>query len=305
MSFIGFQQYAFAELSDINFFQYLHAKIEIPSSVVAGKQFTIGFVIQNQGASEVDNITILTHAESDIISLSGNGFTIPRLASDGSYATTMNFQVLPNATLGTQYVNMNFTSMIKDSLLDNNNSTSFYNNAFTIQITEKPKLDIQIIVPESIFANAEFPFQATITGQGTGLHNATVKIVYPPDLIFRGELEQAFSEVAQNVPITMTARLITNNTQVDIEHHIPFQVIVDYTDNSGEKKEQSATTSIVLRPRSMFELGTEGGFWIGNTYFSPTIDALGTIVTIGVPLSIFLYNRRMKKKSVTVAPAGH
>lgn len=285
----GLLQNSYADQSNVSFANNLMtADIDSPSSVVIGKQFTINIILTNHASYERDNVTVTVEGQSGILPISEKEFSVSQISGYGSYAKTMIFQVLPNATIGTQYMNMRFAV----------GQDAFYNNALLIHVTEKPRVEINIDAPDSIFANAEFPFQVNVEGQGTGLHNATIKISPPKDITFRGETLQTFTDIDKNTPITMSARLVTNNSQVDIEHHIPFQVFVDYTDDSGDKKEQSSTTSIILRPRSMFELGSEGGFWIGNTYFSPTVDSVGIVVAIGVPLIIHLY-KKSKKKRVT------
>ena len=82
-----------------------------------------------------------------------------------------------------------------------------------------------------------------------------------------------------------TSRIITLSEEVQTEYKVPFQILVRYTDDVGEEKEDSKTLSLVLRPRTLMELTTDGGIWIGNFFIAPYVS-LGTI--IGIPAGALL-----------------
>ncbi len=123
----------------------------------------------------------------------------------------------------------------------------------------------------------------------------------PSDVDFRGETLHTFSSIQQNVPISVTSRIITPSQEINTEYKIPFQVIVSYLDDVGQEETDSKTISLLMRPRTFMELTTDGGIWIGDFFIAPYVS-LGTIIGIpaGVIFSLVLrrkhYDKRGKKK---------
>jgi len=260
---------------------------------VAGKPFTISFLVTNTGTSEKQDITISIDGQSAFRPLSENTFHIPRLAGSGTYGTTIDFEVVPNATLGTQFINVNFTRVSNPDVFDATGDI-FYNTVLAIQISEKPRLAIRTITPDSIFANAEFPFEVEIEGLGTSLNDVDVQIIPPQEVTFRGETMHTFSFIESYVPIGMRSQLVTMELkEVGVEHYLPFEIIVNYLDDSGEQKTESKTVSLLLRPRGILELTTEGGIWVGGIFLAPYVS-IGTIVGIPVAAVITFLIKRTK-----------
>ena len=81
------------------------------------------------------------------------------------------------------------------------------------------------------------------------------------------------------------------------EQKIPFEVIVSYTDDIGNEVTDSKTIPMILRPRTMMEITSEGGIWIGDFFIAPYVS-IGTIVGIpaGTLFSIAIKRSLDKKK---------
>jgi len=115
--------------------------------------------------------------------------------------------------------------------------------------------------------------------------------VPPKDIDFRGETLHTFSSIQQNVPISVTSRIITPSQEISTQYKVPFQVMVTYTDDVGQEKTDSKTISLVMRPRTFMELTTDGGIWIGDFFIAPYVS-LGTIIAIPAGTIISLAIRR-------------
>ena len=81
------------------------------------------------------------------------------------------------------------------------------------------------------------------------------------------------------------------------EHKVPFEVIVRYTDDVGSEKIDSKTVPLVLRPRTLMEITTDGGIWVGDFFIAPYVS-IGTIVGIpaGTLFSLAIKRRFERKK---------
>ncbi len=166
------------------------------------------------------------------------------------------------------------------------------NIAVPILIIEQPKVTIHTITPESLFTNAEFPFTVEIISEDIDINDVRLEIIPPPDVDFRGETLHTFSSIQQNVPISVTSRIITPPQEINTEYKIPFQVIVSYLDDIGQEETDSKTISILMRPRTFMELTTDGGIWIGDFFIAPYVS-LGTI--IGIPAGT-IFSLALRKK---------
>jgi len=273
----------------IQFDRYAETTITYPTTVIIGQQFTVTFFVTNESSSvEITNIGISMDGQESFLPIGESQFTIPRLSTDGNFGKTFDFFVPINATIGRQYINLNFTV----------GDTTFHNDVLGITVSKEPQLVITTHSPDSIFTNAEFPFRVVIEGQGTDLTNVIIQIIPPDEITFRGEKQHTFSSIKKNTPIEITAQLVTiGHGEVDSEHFLPFSVIVNYTDDNGDKKMLSETTSLLLRPRSYFEWGPNAGLWIGDFYLAPTFS-IGTFVVPPLSLLIgYLIKKKRKKKN--------
>ena len=271
---------------------YIHTLITHPEGIIRGSDFTISLLTENQGSTDRFNATLKIMLPEKILSSNDEleGF-YGRVAGGGSYGKTITMYSFPNSTLGQHYINVDL------SHVDGNNER-FSSIALPITIREEPKLVITTSVQESIYSNAEFPFTVTIESQGSVLRDVTIKIIPPEIVTFRGQTQHTFSSLDRDTPISLRSELVTASTEeVGYEHYIPFQITVDYTDDTDTQRFTSETVSVLLRPKTFFEFGSEGGFWIGDFYFTPTVS-LSTF--IGIPAGLVgLYKwhkKRMKNK---------
>lgn len=166
--------------------------------------------------------------------------------------------------------------------------------ALPITIREEPKLVISTSVQESIYSNAEFPFIINVESQGSALRDVTIRIIPPEIVTFRGQTQHTFSSLDRDTPISLRSELITASAEeIGYEHYIPFQITVDYTDDTDTKRSTSETISVLLRPKAFFEFGSDEGFWISDFYFTPTIS-FGTL--IGIVFALIGMHKWRKKR---------
>lgn len=280
-------QNTFAETKTIEFDRNLKSIVTYPNGVVIGEKFTVLFLIENESTGEKQNIQVSLDGQSSFKPLGETNFMIPRLARYGEYGITLDFQVPFNATTGKQFFNLNFTT---------GTSETFFNTILEISITDEPQVMIRTSTPDSIFTDAEFPFEVEIESRGSDITDVSLQIIPPEDIIFRGEKLHTFSSIQKNNPISIRAQLITTGQgEVDVEHFLPFSIIVSYTDDFGAQKTESKTTSVLLRPRTHFEWGPNAGLWIGDFYLAPTIS-IGTFVGAPLGVIITLVYKKYKKK---------
>lgn len=280
---------AYAEIKSVKVDTYFYIDITYPTTVILDDKFTLTFIIRNTGSSaDIENIIISVDGQKVFIPIESSKIKIQRLAPKGSYGTTLDFLVPLSTTQGKQFFNINFTTSKDDGI--------FYNTIIPIMVTDQRQLVIRIITPDAIFTNAQFPFTVEIEGQGTNVKDVTVHIIPPEEITFRGEKQHVFSSIPKNTPVSIRAQLITlGQGEIDYEQFIPFTVNVEYTDDDGEKKKESKTVSLLLRPRTHFELGSNAGLWIGDFYLAPTIS-IGTIIAIPVGAIFSYYFRKWWQK---------
>jgi len=294
---ISLGENSFAITEKVTFDKVIEVSINYPDSVVAGQTFTINFIVENTASTERKYIFVSISGKPVFIPTNGDRFQIPRLSGYGSYGASLDFQVDPEATIGTQFLNLNFTRISDPEVFDGIEDV-FFNKVFPVNISEKPNLLIKTITPNSIFTDAEFPFEIQIEGIGTALYDVNVRIDPPDEINFRGETQHTFSFIERNTPITMRAQLVTTGQgEVGTEHYIPIEIQVEYTNEDGEQNTDSKTVSLLLRPRTFFEWGPDGGLWFGGVFLAPTIS-IGTIVGIpgGAILTLAIKRYRKKKK---------
>ena len=271
---------------------YVNTVITYPEGVVRGSEFNISFFIENKASLDRYNATMKISLPEKIFSSENElGFFFERIAGKSSYGKTITIQSFPNSTLGQHFINVDLSHI-------DSNGERFSSIAVAITVREEPKLVIKTNVQESIYSNAEFPFTITIESQGSDLTDVTVKIIPPEKITFRGQTLHTFSSLDRDTPISLRSVLVTASAEeVGYEHYIPFQITINYTDDTDTERSTSKTISILLRPKTFFEFGAEGGFWIGDFYFTQTIS-IGALIGIPVGLVGFYkwYKNRMKNQ---------
>ncbi len=220
---------------------------------------------------------------------------IDRLSTGGSYGGTITLESASSAHLGTHYLNAVYSQV----LLSHNETplpAMQKNIAIPIEIKKLPEVQINTSAPESIFTNAEFPFDVEIISKDIDIQNVLVEIRSPSDVSFRGQTTHTFSTVAKNIPLEVHSQIVTSPSEVTLEHKLPFEVSVKYTDDTGTERTISKTVSLLLRPRIFMEFTTDGGLWIGGFFLAPYVS-IGTLVCIpgGAPFSLLIH--RLQKKN--------
>ena len=272
-------------------------QITHPESSIVRRTFSISVLIENNGWEDKQDISlIITNTDNSVIAVGSNEIRIDRLSTEGSYGSTIDFKISSNATVGTHFLNILYSQVLVKNNEEPQMPTS-KNIAIPIMIKEQPKVTIHTITPETIFPNAEFPFEVEIISQDIDLTDVSVQIIPSDNILFLGEEIHSFSSIQQKVPVSISTQIKTPQQELGTEHKIPFQVIVSYTDDLGNEKTDSKTVPLVLRPRTFMELTTDGGIWIGNFFIAPYVS-IGTI--IGIPLgtlfSIAIKRSLNKKK---------
>lgn len=256
-------------------------QITHPESSIVGRTFSISVLIENKGWEDKQDISLtITNTDNSINAVDSNEIKIERLSTEGSYGSTIDFQVSSDATVGTHFLNIVYSQVLVQNNEEPQMPTS-KNIAIPIIIKEQPKVTIHTITPEAVFPNAEFPFEVEIISQDIELTNVNVEIIPSDNIEFVGEEIHSFSSIQQNIPVSINTQIKTPQQELAIEHKIPFQVIVSYTDDTGNEKTDSKTVPLIIRPRTFMELTTDGGIWIGDFFIAPYVS-IGTI--IGIPL---------------------
>ena len=268
---------------------YIDTLITYPEGVVRGSDFNISLLTENKGSTDRFNATVKITLPEKVLNSNDEleGF-YERVAGKSSYGRTFTIHSFPNSTLGEHFINIDLFHI-------DGSAERFSSVTLPITIHKEPKLVISTSVQESIYSNAEFPFIVNIESQGSALRDVTIKIIPPEIVTFRGQTQHTFSSLDRDTPISLRSELVTASTEeVGYEHYIPFQITVDYTDDTGTQRSTSETISILLRPKTFFEFGAEGGFWVGDIYFTPTIS-YGTL--LGIPIASFGFYKWYKKRA--------
>jgi len=270
-------------------------KITYPEEVVVGRTFSASVLVTNNGWEDKQDISFeFSSQDNSIVPVTSSEITIKKLAQGDSFGSSLDFTVQDNITSGIHFLNVKYSQV----LIANNEKPQppiFQDFAIPMKVIDEPEISTYTKTPESIFANAEFPFEVKVTSEDIDIKDVTIKVITPKDIEFRGETMHTFSKIGKNNPVSFTSRIITPVEEVNTEYKLPFEVIVEYTDDLEENKTESKTVSLVLRPRTFMELTTDGGIWIGDFFIAPYVS-LGTIIGIptGAIISV-LIKRRMEK----------
>ena len=265
-------------------------QITHPDSAIIDRTILISFLVENNGWEDKQDVIFVFSSDDVIIPIDNNEIQIDKISAGGSYGETVDFRILSDASPGTHFVNLEYSQV----LLANNEEPqppTHANIAIPILLKEQPRVTIHTVTPESLFTNAEFPFTIEIISEDIDINDVKLEIVPPKDIDFRGETLHTFSSIQQNVPLSVTSRIITPSQEISTQYKVPFQVMVTYTDDVGQEKTDSKTISLVMRPRTFMELTTDGGIWIGDFFIAPYVS-LGTIIAIPAGAIISLAIRR-------------
>jgi hypothetical protein len=268
-----------------------------PDSVIVGRDFSVTFFVQNNGWEDKQNIIFTLSSQDDSLSTINGTLQADRLSKGGSFGGTIDFSSDENSQLGIHYLNALYSQVF---LSNNETPTSAMqkNIAIPIELKGKPEIQLNTNTPSSIFPNAEFPFDVEIISKDIDLRDVTVQINAPSDVTIRGQTTHTYSQIQQGTPLSIRTQIVTNPTEITSEHKIPFEVTVQYVDDTGETQTASKTVSLLLRPRTFMEFTTDGGIWIGGVFLAPYVS-IGTLVGIPGGALFSLMISRLKKKKDT------
>ncbi|MHA7733501.1 COG1361 family protein [Nitrosopumilus sp. S6] len=275
----------------------MNIEITHPDEIVVGREGIISILVKNNGWEEKQDISFeFSLSEIPGLIVEPNKVIIEKLATGGSYGENVNLNITKDASPGIHFLNIKYSQV----LVSNNETPQkpFYHDiAIPIIIKEDPNVTIHTKTPESIFTNAEFPIEVEVISEDIDITDVKIKIIPPKDIEFRGETMHSFSKIEKNTLVGITSRIITPTNEVNTEYKLPFEIIVQYTDDVGDQKEDSQTVSVVLRPRTFMELTTDGGIWIGDFFIAPYVS-LGTIIGIpaGTIISLLVRRKTSPKK---------
>ena len=272
----------------------MNVEITYPKEMISGRDGLISILVKNNGWENKQDITFEFSSISGLVIDPAN-ITIPQLTQGGSVGQTTKLYLSNEIDPGIYFVNLRYTQV----LIANNESpqppTSF-DTAITIHVIKDPRVIIHTKMPESIFADAEFPIEFEIISKDIDISDVNLRIIPPNDIEFRGETQHSLSKIQKDTPVEITSRIVTPSEDIDIEYKLPFQIIVEYVNDIGEAEIDSQTVSVVLRPRNIMELTADGGIWIGGFFIAPYVS-IGTIVGIpaGTILSLLIKRRQDRK----------
>ena len=265
-----------------------------PDSVIMSRDFSISVLVQNNGWEDKQDIKFIVTSPDNSIFIKNGTMTINRLSTGSSYGGTIDLVATNNTQLGMHYLNILYSQI----LLSHNETplpSTQKNMAIPIEIKGLPEVHLNTITPESIFPNAEFPFDVEIISKDIDIQDVVIEIKPPQDVSFRGQTVHTFSTVTKNTPLSIRSQIVTNPTEITLEHKLPFEVSVKYADDSGTERNLSKTISLLLRPRTFMEFTTDGGVWIGSFFLAPYVS-LGTLIGIPGGAIFSLLIRKIQKK---------
>ena len=266
-------------------------EITYPEEAVVGRQGIISILVQNNGWEDKQDISFIFSSQDNALAIgTSNSINIDKIVQGGSYGGNIEFLILNDTSPGIHFLNLKYSHI----LVANNKTPQpaiFHDIAIPITIKDTANVIISTKIPESIFANAEFPIDVEVLSEDIAISDVSIKIIPPKDIEFRGETLHTFSKIEKNIPIGITSQIITPNKEVNAEYKLPFEIVVEYTDDVGAEKTESQTVSVILRPRTFMELTTDGGIWVGDFFIAPYVS-LGTVIGIPAGALISLLIRR-------------
>ena len=270
--------------------------VTYPDSVIVGRDFQVGVLVQNNGWEDKQDISFTISTQDSSFTSNNDTLQIDRLSKGGSYGGEIEFMVKETAQAGTHYLNALYTQV----LLSNNETPTpptKQNIAIPIDLKAQPEIQLNIVTPTRIFPNAEFPFDVEIISKDVTIKDLSVEVIPPSDIRFRGQSIHAYSSLQKDEPLLIHSQIVTTPADITTEHKLPFEVRVNYTDDTGAQETTSKTVSLVLRPRTYMEITSDGGIWIGGFFLAPYVS-IGTIVGIPMGTLFSLLVQRLRKKKV-------
>jgi hypothetical protein len=268
--------------------------ISHPDSVVAGRDFVVTVLVQNNGWEDKQDVTIFIDAQSDSILEKNQTLKVERLSKGGSFGGVLEFESSADSKIGTHFLNAVYSQV----LLSNNETPTpplKKNIAIPIEIKGMPEVQLNTITPSAIFPGAEFPFDVELISKDVALRDVLVQINPPSDVTIRGQTSFSYTFVDKNTPLWIRTQIVTSPEDVTLEHNLPFEVSIKYTDDSGQEQNLSKTVMILLRPRTFMEFTTDGGVWVGGVFLAPYVS-IGTLVGIPAGALFSLIIRKLQKK---------
>lgn len=305
LAMIAFFPSVFADTKSQTMEGSMNIKISYPDEAVIGRIISISILVENKGWEDKQDISfVFSSQDKTIVPLTSDSITIEKLSQGGSYGGKIDFKILEDANPGNNFLNVKYSQILVANN-ENPQSPIYQDIAIPITIKEKPNVTIYTKTPESIFSNAEFPIQVQVSSEDIDISDVNIKIIPPKDIEFRGETLHTFSVIEKGKPIFITARIVTPSEEVNTEYKLPFEIIVEFTDDQGQMSTDSKTVSLVLRPRTFMELTTDGGIWIGDFFIAPYVS-LGTIIGIpaGAIVTLIIRKKSAKPKRKTRAKSG-
>ena len=286
-----------ADTKNYTFEGSMDVKITYPDEVIIGRILSISILVENNGWEDKQGISFEFLSQDEaFVPLTSNKINIDKLSQGGSYGVNFDFRISENAKQGTNFLNVKYSQVLVANN-ENPEEPIYQDIAIPIEIKEKPNVTIYTKTPESIFANAEFPVEVQVISEDIDISDVNIKVIPPKDIEFRGETLHTFSTIQKDTPIGITSRIITPVEAVNTEYKLPFEIIVEYTDDEGKENTDSKTVSLILRPRTFMELTTDGGIWVGDFFIAPYVS-LGTIIGIpaGAIISLIIRKKTTKPK---------
>ena len=288
---------SYAETLTQTFDGGMDLEITYPESVMISRAFSISIHLENNGWENKQNISfVIANPDSAFKSLSDETIRIEQLTTTSSFGTTLDYEVLKNASEGTHFLNISYSQVLVSNNVDPMPATKT-TIALPIIVLKEPIVKIQTTTPESIFSNTEFPFEVSIISEDIELKDLTVQIIVPQDIEFRGDTSYKISLLERGTPFNIKAEMITPIANISTEHTIPVKVVVSYSDDLGNEKSDSSSVPLLLRPKTFLEITNDGGIWVGDFFIAPYVS-IGTIVGIpaGTIFSLLLKRAVEKRK---------
>ena len=288
---------SYAETLTQTFDGGMDLEITYPESVMINRAFSISIHLENNGWENKQDISfVIANPNSAFKSLSDETIRIEQLTTTSSFGTTLDYEVLKNASEGTHFLNVSYSQVLVSNNVDPMPATKT-TIALPIIVLKEPIVKIQTTTPESIFSNTEFPFEVSIISEDIELKDLTVQIIVPQDIEFRGDTSYKISLLEKGTPFNIKAEMITPIANVSTEHTIPVKVMVSYSDDLGNEKSDSSSVPLLLRPKTFLEITNDGGIWVGDFFIAPYVS-IGTIVGIpaGTIFSLLLKRAIEKRK---------
>ena len=288
---------SYAETLTQTFDGGMDLEITYPESVMISRAFSISIHLENNGWENKQDISfVIANPDSAFKSLSDETIRIEQLTTTSSFGTTLDYEVLKNASEGIHFLNISYSQVLVSNNVDPMPAT-ITTIALPIVVLKEPIVKIQTTTPESIFSNTEFSFEVSIISEDIELKDLTVQIIVPQDIKFRGDTSYKISLLEKGTPFNIKAEMVTPIANISTEHTIPIKVVVSYSDDLGNEKSDSSSVPLLLRPKTFLEITNDGGIWVGDFFIAPYVS-IGTIVGIpaGTIFSLLLKRAVEKRK---------